>query len=665
MSLRRPLVSLFVLSLVAAQLPPPVVAQEHLDMDMLRAALPGFDGEPDELEAFFALVSQRLIHARELATKLLQKRPRSFIAHYVMGEVEHDAEANFPRAVYHLEQARALFEQKYGPKPGDETPWRWHSRIVLSLAFAYGEIEQHEKKLGLLQKYNDLYDPDRLADRAWPLMKLRKFTEARKAAQEGIDTGDTRQREVAYNSLCAIEFEAGNDDQSYEACKRAMDNARSMGSDLDPADLMNFAEASRSVFKLDEAERIDREAADAAIAWYGNPWSELAELYLREGRLSESLSALREIPRYRAQRPPHVRESDRNENRRALSSFFVVLGRHDDALRITQKALVAPDRRGHNSRDKAQDLSVAALLDASAHRLKAERALEHASALSLRQRFAAQLSALGERILAWSSARKALRAVADESRLSGSFQIGTARAAVMPPWLAGELVEALGPGAARAAISGARGQDKRELSSAYYDAFEGEAAYHAGDDEDAEQLLAQALGRLPEAEQLLRARTLVLLASLRMARGAEATALRDYERTMQMDPSVLRRTGLSLPVRIQASGELGEDVASAIERSPRFDAGRQGLQIQIRADRAQGEACLIGVSGAELACGRAQAKANENADQLIEKLVDDFHERAFAPHLDLTQVDANSLDGSNLRGTSQDLAPLLEGEGME
>jgi tetratricopeptide (TPR) repeat protein len=235
----------------------------------------------------------------------------------------------------------------------------------------------------------------------------------------------------------------------------------------------------------------------------------------------------------------------------------------------------------------------------------------------------------------------------------------------MPPWLAGELVEALGPGTARAALASARKQDRRTLAAGYYDAFEGEAAYHAGDEEEAEQLLARALGRLPDAEQLLRARTLVLLASLRMDRGAHATALRDYERTLQMDPSALRRTGLSLPVRIQASGELGEDVADAVGRSPRFDVGSQGLMLQIRADRAQGQACLIGVSGAELSCGRAQAKANESGDVLIEKLLADLHERAFAPRVDLTQIDANSLDGSNLRGTSQDLSPLLEGEGME
>ena len=259
-----------------------------------------------------------------------------------------------------------------------------------------------------------------------------------------------------------------------------------------------------------------------------------------------------------------------------------------------------------------------------------------------------------------------MRAVADNERLSGSFQIGTARAAIMPPWLAGELVQALGAGTARAAIAKARTEDQRAQAGAYYDAFEGEAAYIAGDMQQAERLLAAATGALPEAEALLRARVLALLADLRYERGDLSTSLRDYERTLQIDPSVFRRLELRLPVRVQApDNDVANRLVDALERSPRFDVGDRGLQIAIRADSAQGSVCLIGVSGAELACGRAEAKANDGADVLAGKLADDFHERAFAPHVDLTQVDANSLDGTNLRGSGQDLTPLLEGAGME
>jgi hypothetical protein len=646
---------------LALALSVPIRASAQLEQ-LLQAPV-GMEASPSELEAFYAAVSGKLIRARELAQAILAKNPQSYVALYVLGEVEHDAEANFPRAVFDFEQARSIFEAKYGPTPGESQPWRWHTRILLSLANAYGEIEQHEKKLGLLARYNELYDPDHLSERAWPLMKLRRFDDARRAAAEGIATEDPRQREIALNALCAVEFEAGRDDASYVACKRAMDNARSLGNEQDPADLMNFAEASRSVFKLDEAERIDREATDVATAWYGNPWSELSELYLREARLTEALSSLKQVGNYRSARPPHVRESDRNENRRALSSFFVVIGRPDDALRVTSKAMVAPDRRGHNSRDPAQDRSVSALLDHAAQRLKAERTLEAAAAKPWYARLQARAEAWFLQSEAWLSARKAVRAVSDGDHLSGSFQIGTARSAVMPPWLAGDLIQAVGAGAARAAIASARSEDKRSLAPAYYDAFEGEAALAIGDDEAAERLLQSANEQLPAAELLLRARVFALLGQLRDERGDRGRAYGDYERAMQIDPGVLRRLRIALPVKLQASGDaVSEAFVDGLENSPRFDVADRGLLVTVQADRSQGEACVVGPSGAQLACARAEAKSNEDADALAGKLLAAFHDRVFAPPVDLSQVDANSLDGSTLRGSEQDLSPLLKGD---
>jgi tetratricopeptide (TPR) repeat protein len=648
---------------LALALSAPTYASAQLEQ-LLQAPV-GMEASPSELEAFYAAVSGKLIRARELAQAVLAKNPRSYVALYVLGEVEHDAEANFPRSVYNFEQARAIFEEKYGPTPGESQPWRWHTRILLSLANAYGEIEQHEKKLGLLARYNELYDPDHLSERAWPLMKLRRFDDARTAAAQGIATDDPRQREIALNALCAVEFEAGRDDASYVACKRAMDNARSLGNEQDPADLMNFAEASRSVFKLDEAERIDREATEVSTAWYGNPWSELAELYLREARLTEVLSSLKEIGNYRSSRPPHVRESDRNENRRALSSFFVVVGRPDDALRVTSKAMVAPDRRGHNSRDPAQDRSVAALLDRAAHLMLAERTLEQAALAPWYERVLARGRAWMERSEAWLSARKAVRAVSEGEHLEGSFQIGTARSAVMPPWLAGDLIGAVGGGAARAAIVSARADDKRSAAPAYYDAFEGEAALASGDEASAERLLKSAIEGLPNAELLLRARVLALLGQLRDERGDHNQAYGDYERAMQIDPGVLRRQRIALPVKLRASGDaVSEAFVEGLESSPRFEVGERGLLVTVNADRAQGEACVIGPSGAQLACARAEAKSNEGADTLAGKLLAAFHDRVFAPPVDLSQADANSLDGSTLRGSEQDLSPLLKGDGL-
>jgi hypothetical protein len=75
--------------------------------------------------------------------------------------------------------------------------------------------------------------------------------------------------------------------------------------------------------------------------------------------------------------------------------------------------------------------------------------------------------------------------------------------------------------------------------------------------------LAAALGGLPEAEVLLRARVLALLTDLlRFERGELTTALRDYEHTTQLDPSVLRPhpgrrelTGRHEPARLGAGSD--------------------------------------------------------------------------------------------------------------
>jgi tetratricopeptide (TPR) repeat protein len=259
-----------------------------------------------------------------------------------------------------------------------------------------------------------------------------------------------------------------------------------------------------------------------------------------------------------------------------------------------------------------------------------------------------------------------VRAVSDGEHLAGSFQIGTARSAVMPPWLAGDLISAVGAGAARAAIGSARSDDKRSAAPAYYDAFEGEAALLGGDDASAERLLKSANEGLPAAELLLRARVFALLGQLYLERDQYGEALGQLERAMQIDPGVLRRLRLALPVKVRASDDVvSEAFVAGLERSPRFDVAERGFLITLRADRANSEACLIGPSGAQLACARAQAKSNEGADVLAGKLLSAFHERVFAPPVDLSQVDANSLDGSTLRGNGQDLSPLLQGGGLE
>ncbi len=615
----------------------------------------GLEGTPEELRAHCEAEQQRhFIRARELAEDILDHDPRSFAAHYVLGYVYHYGEANFPRSLYHLRQARQLFRERFAEPPQPGQPWRWQASILRELAWAHGDLEQYEDQLAVAARYNEFYQPHLMAETAWPLMKLRRFDDARRAADLGEASGDAIQHEIALNARCAIEFEAGDETRSYAACRAALD-LRGANPDMQSAvDFTNFAEAARSVFRLEEAEEVGLQATQAQLSWYGNPYIEITELYIREARFAEALAMMREVNPYRLRRPPHVQDADRNEARRTLSELFVVLGRGEDAVRITTKAMLAPDRRAHNSRDPAQDLALSALLDRAARRMRAEEIDQSTLGAGVGDRVLAWFEMTSLRFEAWSSGRQSARALADESRLVGTFQIGRARSAVTPPWLVGDLVDVLGPGVVAAAVRRARREDPREDAPAYYDAFEAEAALAAGDADRAWELCQRASTALPRAESLLLARVSVLCAEAARALGRRDDAMAAYDQAMQVDPGVFVRMGLSLPARISSrGGDLPSDAASLLAWSPRFDQEDLGFRVDVDGDASHLRICLSsqsGTSGAQYACTDTTREAAEDADPFLARAVADFHREAFAPRVDLTQTDANGLDGSNTVG---------------
>lgn len=632
----------------------------QLDEIVAKAATPGLYALPDELEAFWAFNEGKRVRARELAQKVIDASPNSYVAHTVLGEVEYVAEANFPRAVYLLKRALTLFELAHNEQASTSNTWRWHSRILRKLAYAQGELENHQAKLELLERYNELYEPDYHAQRVWPLMKLSRFDEARDAAQLGIETGNPRQQQIALNALCAIAFELRQHDESYAACGRAVDHALNNNTPLDTVDLINFAEASRSLFKLDEAERISLQATEHSVAWYRNPWSELAELYIRQARLSEALSALQEVPVYRTRRPVHVRESDRNENRRALATFFIVMGRAQDALRVTNKALIAPDRRNHTSRDPLQDLSVIALADRKAHLLAAQQLVEQSVGLSVWQRIYANINALSHKMQAWMSGRRATRAVSQRESLAASFRIGTSDAAVMPPWLVADLVSLIGVGAAKVAIKSARDSDDRVGAEAYYNAFAAEVAVQSGDTQGARNFITAALQDLGPSERLMRARLQAHLVQMSLDVGDYANAADDIQRTLEIDPGIFRRFNMALPISFQeAEGEVADAIKKGLKRSPRLSVEASPLSVRITINSSIAQACLLTPSGSVLGCGRAASVAGETPNELANKVLISFHQRIFSPKIDLSQTDAHSLDSSPIGYRKDVLEDLL------
>jgi len=635
--------------LMAAALCASLAAAEDIVAPLLLA---GEEAEVDELGLWELVERQRYVKAREDAETYLVEHPSSYVAHLVLGTAQHYGEANFPKALFHETRALELFEASEGVQPTPSQPWRWHARILVALTRAHGDLEHYDEQLGFMYRYNELYTPQLKAELAWPLMKKREFDKARLAAEEGLATGDPYQIERAKNALCAIEFEAGDDAKSYEVCAEAVEYGTSHFGSATAVDLGNYAEAARSVFRFDEAERLLMEASKSGLSWYGNPWLELADLYMRAGRFAEALSALREVPRHRAARPAHVRDSDRNEARRSLAAFLLLMGRPDEALRITDKASVLPDRRAHNSRDPQQDRSIVALLDRQARLSLAEMTVERAVAKPFYLRWWARSKALWLRFEAWMSARQVVRFLDDEARLVGTFAIGTARSAVMPPWFLGELIGALGPGVARAAVAQVAKDDPRRGAAAYYGAVLAEVSLAQREYEEAIEHAEQALKGLQPGDALLRQRVVAVLAKS-LSDPRETTAL--YEEVLATDPGLFRRLGWALPVEAQSSdAEIDRALAKAVMRSPRFERSGNGLRIQVDGARI----CLFGRTGTSWGCSEAELEEDETGESYAQRVVDSFHDVIFSPRVDLSRIDINSLDGSN-RVTRNPLDMLL------
>lgn len=219
----------------------------------------------------------------------------------------------------------------------------------------------------------------------------------------------------------------------------------------------------------------------------------------------------------------------------------------------------------------------------------------------------------------------------------------------MPPWLAGDLVEVLGAGVVREAVRRARAEDDREGAGAYYDAFEAEAALSAGDPVQALELASRSLAELNPAEALLRARMFAVVAESSRQLDDVRRATEAYGRAFQMDPGVFRRMGWSVPARFEVRGsDTAEGIADRLESGPRFSSSDWGMTVQVEADRAGGTVCLLAHGGAVIACADATAEADgESSDEFEGRLANAFLEQAFAPRVDLSQADANGLDGSN------------------
>jgi hypothetical protein len=328
-----------------------------------------------------------------------------------------------------------------------------------------------------------------------------------------------------------------------------------------------------------------------------------------------------------------------------------MLAKPEQAFEVTGRAIAAPERRAHNSRDPAQDRTVLALLDRRARRMAAELALERAAIQPWYRRPLEWGRALLLRLQARESGALVERLLSDDARLVGSFRIGTASAAIMPPWLLGELCEVLGPGVVHEAAERARARDHRPGAAAYYDAVSAEVAWAAGDEPQTARLAERSQKGLGPSEVLLQARVLAIEADAAREQGQMQLARTRYDGAFQRDPGVFRRLEIPIAVEIEvAGGEPALDAAAMLARSPRFVQARGGLRLSIRANGPSARVCLSGEQAQVIGCAEIEARSLKPGQSHAAHIAEETLKQLFSPRVDLSQMEINSLDGQNLSG---------------
>lgn len=620
----------------------------------------GFGEDDAALEAYIALGMGRYLRARELTEQLLEEDPDSFTGHCLLGMVLHHAEGNLPLALFHLQRCRQEVEVRYGPQPPPEAPWFWHAMVLGELAFVSGEMDRHEDKIRYLDERDEIYSPSWPADRGWPLMRLRRYDEARLAVQQGLESEDPGQMATARTALCAIEAEQLRREESYVACRLAAEEEQSSGRG-GPTAFTNAAEAALGVLKMAEAESLILEGTRRfGYGSVANPWLDLTHLYLSQGRAAEALDAIRQMFEWRRRQPPSVDVQNRAESEMASAIFLLFAGRPFEAAKITARALEQPDRTGFTSAESEQMEAASALLDRVAHNMAAELLGEEAVARGFFHGLQLRLMAQRHRLRAWSSGRRAASHLAGERILLTTLRPYLAGAVEIPEWLEPELVAILGPGIVASALEETRQQETLERAEGYFRVYDTEIAWRRGALTEALLAAEQTLMELPEKEVLLRARAAAIGAQAAFESGDAGRALELFDHALQLDPGVVRRLGLALPCTFAASPTpLAEEAMRALVRSPRFTRSQTGFRIQIEAVEEVATACLEGPQGARLTCVEVRPRAGENVSERARRLARELHVEAFAPRLDLTQADLRSLDGSPTVGSSEHLRTVL------
>lgn len=642
----------------------PVHAQDGLDtleLPSTSSVCFGMLGisEPKALQICDALALKENVKARELAQRWIAEQPQSAAAQFALAEVLVNVEGNLARALFHLNRAEELTNYTSMGRAMAAGNAEWHFLTLSQLSYVHQLMGNQEASLLYLDKMEDIYGQEMESFRGWPLIKMQRWDEARASANTVLaSSNDPRERSRAWNTLCAVELASLRPAESLEACDKTMNEDEELASDadgnVDTVYLMNAAEVALSMLRAQDAENyLTRATRLLNPDSVGDPWINLLYLYMNQSRFDQARSALDGLLVWRDQQEPIVGVMNRAEHFLVSATFLMLAGYPEDAATLSATALNQPDRTGSFSADETQKDSIAALVNHIANHTAYEKKLEEASWLDFPDSLNARIDALGFWFKSWRSGRHAASLFADPQTLMNRLRPYAPLDVHIPEWVEPDLVALLGEGVISSILEQTREAGAFRLNEGYYFAYRVEVNALKGQDTELLTNAERALSLLPAEEVMLKARLAARVADVQWRRGNTELALNNYEEALKSDPSLLRRLGAALPVRITGvDAPFERRVIDYLAASPRFRADPNGLDLEVFPQN-ELTICLSTRDGVPISCVQMGEFDETMTLTPEQQLVQEFHAKTFSLGYDIPQSQRMRLLGSSVILSSQ------------
>ncbi len=605
------------------------------------------------LEICSALNLKENVKARELSEQWLRADPNSPAAQFAFAEVLFTAEGNLARALYHLNLAEEFTNYASFTEALEAGNLQWHYLTLSQLSYVHQLMGDQIKSLEYLDKMHEIYGQEVESFRGWPLIKLKEYDLARASAELVLqDSEDERERSRAWNTLCAVELASLQPIESLNACDRAIDEDEDIAdtsNDYDTVYLTNASEVSLSLLQMDKAEAyLDRATRYLNPDSVANPWIYKLYLTMNQSRFDDAHEALDRMLVWRETQDPIVNVMNRAEHYLASAGFLLLAGYAEDSIQLTATALNQPDRNGSYSADDAQKDSYSALLNMMANRTEYQIQLEQIATMGFTESLQPRLHLLTLQLDAWRAGRRAASLFANLDVLQNRLRPYAPLDVHIPEWIEPEIVGLIGTGVMQSLSETARANGAFMLNSGYFHAYRTEIAALQGDEVETIARGELALAELPAQEAMLRGRVSARVADAHWREGNFAAALTHYEQAYALDPSIVRRLGMALPVTI-----VGDETAIAgqtldyLQRSPRFMENSNGMRLEV-SSAPDLSICLKSRTGTILTCYTTAAATDQSSTWNAQQLTRQFHTDTFGLGYDISKAQRSILLGSHV-----------------